>query len=223
MQRQAALLSNQLDSLQRDINDHDHNGALTKVLSESYPYPIPPFPVRDRFQVADNLLRRRLVPKAEDWIADRLSKATEFCDVPKEWDVQPPKKRDAGNDSNDWRDVEPDDEEDARGGSMAAVKRVKGSLSEDQLMGIWDSAYEWSNEQLQSVLQEFFPGMGVGDEDEEAEEDEMEDVIATASGNEVKPKEASTGKGADDKAQPTKEKPAAMELGKMLEVMNRGL
>lgn len=156
--------------------------------------------------MADSLLRHKLLPEAEGYIADRLSKASEFCDVPEDWDVQPLKNKiqGKGGEEDDGSDDDPE-------GSTSTVKRIHGSLNEDQLSNIWESAFDWCNEQFQNVYQD-------EGKSEDEDEDEMEDVVTNSADDKAK----ATGKAPESQAQSTQPDLPALPLGTMLKYMSTG-
>ncbi|KAF2735155.1 hypothetical protein EJ04DRAFT_511992 [Polyplosphaeria fusca] len=170
--------------------------------------------------MADALLRHKLQPEAEGFIAGRLSKASEFCDVPEDWDVQPLKKKTIDMGDREAKGNAADDEEDGGDdgveGGAGAVKRIEGTLDEDQIAGIWDTAYDWCNEQFQNVYQD-----EVKSEDEE-DEDEMEDVVTGGGADSAGEKGKAVSKGLDSQAQPTVPNPNTVTLGAMLKFMSTG-
>ncbi|KAH7405845.1 hypothetical protein DE146DRAFT_649863 [Phaeosphaeria sp. MPI-PUGE-AT-0046c] len=137
-------------------------------------YPQAPFPLgNERLAgMAAVLLDKRLGGSEEKWVEERLRKAAEFAYVPGEWGIEAKKPVDAA-------DGEEDEEEDGKVYLEGLpTKRVKGTLSEDEVTDMWGIGHRIAFDR--QVQRERGLGQDVGedeDEDEEDEEDEeMEDV-----------------------------------------------
>lgn len=162
-----------------------------------HPFPMPPFPMTQGGMpgpaagLANTLLRKRLEPKEEDWVEERLRKASEFAHVPGEWGIEPRKVE--PKDENDESDSEEEDNTDAV--DHLPTKRVKGTLSEDDILDLWKYAHQeaFDHQYLKAKYPEQYgEGDGEGDEegetpaddqdddDDEDEEDDFEDVMDTS-------------------------------------------
>lgn len=138
-----------------------------------HPFPIAPYPNTNEHLagLAQTLLRKRLEPTEEKWIEDRLAKALEFASVPSEWGIEPrkPEKDEEGNESDSETDGVP---------TMRSrfSKRVKGNLTEEQLVQRWNTAHKWFFDPPQTNFDEEEYASG---EDGEEDEDEFEDAMNT--------------------------------------------
>ncbi|KAI8938060.1 hypothetical protein NX059_005733 [Plenodomus lindquistii] len=155
-----------------------------------HPFPIPPFPMHlpHAQGMANTLLRKRLEPMEENWVEKRLQRAAEFAYVPEAWGVEPrkPEKKD-GDDEQDS-----DDDDASEDADTMPLKRVKGSLGEDDLVEMWKSAHQEAFDQ--QYLRMKYPNIygedtGAGDDDDDDDdsgddddddEDEFEDVMDTS-------------------------------------------
>jgi hypothetical protein len=156
----------------RDTANEGHADQIAAL----HVYPQAPFPMGNEqlATMAAILLNKRLGPPEENWVEERLRKAAEFAYVPGEWGIEARKPVEV-------KEEEKEDEEDEgeQKGALEGLpmKRVKGTLNEDQIMEMWtvghkvtfDKTYQDDN------------GIGeVQEEDEEEEDDdedeEMEDV-----------------------------------------------
>lgn len=161
-----------------------------------HPFPMPPFPVLQNGMpgpasgLANTLLRKRLEPKEEEWVEERLRKASEFAYVPGEWGIEPKKVEvKAEKDDNDS-----DDEDGGNAVEGLPTKRVKGTLSEDDILDLWKHAHQeaFDHQYLKTKYPEQYgegdvegdeegetPGDDKEEEDED-EEDDFEDVMDTS-------------------------------------------
>ncbi|KAF2265286.1 hypothetical protein CC78DRAFT_532498 [Lojkania enalia] len=229
VQRNVVMLNSHVDSIQKFINDPADDRRIPKLLSSLHPYPIPPFPVEERNTLLETLLRKKAQPEDEKWIDERLRKAAEFCDVPKEWGIQSSKKDEgpAEQKENGKADEgEGDDLEDGDG----AIKRVQGSLSEEELVRTWSLAGKWSEEQYQHVIERMYPDLK--SEEDSEEDEEMEDVIASSSTTHRKLSSGELGEpglatqlgqaGQVAQNAPTLAQQKALPLGSLLKFMSTG-
>ncbi|KAF2109190.1 hypothetical protein BDV96DRAFT_604929 [Lophiotrema nucula] len=168
IQRQALTVNKALDSLQRYINDTNHDGVVKKLLAQLHPYPIAPYPNEEKFALVDALIRKKPQPADEKWIEDRIRKAGEFCELP--------------DNLKEFKSAKTDDADASKADEDEGPKRIKGKLDQASIKELWSSAQRWSNDQAQKVMQEFYPDATSEDdededEDEDDEDEEMEDVI----------------------------------------------
>jgi hypothetical protein len=147
-----------------------------------HPFPVAPYPNANEHLagLAQTLLRKRLEPAEEKWVEDRLAKALEFAYVPPEWGIEP-KKPDVKQEA---RDDDSDDEDEATqtatdGKPALSTTRVKGTLTEDDLVTNWNQAHleifdmEYQNSKYSKDI-----GMdddGQDDEQMDQQGDEMQD------------------------------------------------
>ena len=160
-----------------------------------HPFPMPPFPIIQGGMpgpaagLANTLLRKRLEPKEEEWVEGRLRKASEFAHVPGEWGIEP--KRPDAKDEKEDSDSDDDGDDTVE---RLPTKRVKGTLTEDDILDLWKYAHQeaFDRRYLKSKYPDLYgatDGDGEGDEeggsssdDEEGdeEEDELEDAMDTS-------------------------------------------
>lgn len=120
--------------------------------------------------LAQTLLRKRLEPGEEKWVEERLARAAGFARVPGEWEIEPRK--------TEVLDEDEEEKDDAKGKEKKqSTKRMKGTMTEDELIQLWDFAHRTVfDQEYQQTL--FAEGEGEDedeDEDEEGEEDEDEE------------------------------------------------
>lgn len=150
-----------------------------------HPFPMPPFPITGvGANMINTMLRKRLEPKEEEWVEERLRKASEFAHVPSEWNIEP-KKPDAQEEEK-----EDDDAEEADDADQLSTKRVKGTLTEDSLLDLWKFAHQEAFDQqyLKAKYPDAFGGEGEAegaeeedesgdDDDDDEDDDDFEDVM----------------------------------------------
>ncbi|KAF2132398.1 hypothetical protein P153DRAFT_364800 [Dothidotthia symphoricarpi CBS 119687] len=140
-------------------------------LQALHPFPMAPFPTGNEQMagLAQTLLRKRLEPGEEKWVEERLARAAGFAHVPEEWEVEPRKAEvkdedEAANESNDAEGRE----------KKQSTKRVPGTMTEDELMQLWDFAHRTVfDQEYQQTL--FAEGEGEDEEEEDDEDGEDED------------------------------------------------
>ncbi|OAL05817.1 hypothetical protein IQ06DRAFT_289899 [Phaeosphaeriaceae sp. SRC1lsM3a] len=141
-------------------------------------YPQAPFPLgNERLAgMAAVLLDKRLGGPEEKWVEERLRKAAEFAYVPGEWGIEA-RKPAAVVETKDGEEDEGDEEGKALLEGLP-TKRVKGTLSEDEILDMWGIGHRIAfDRQFQRERGLGQDGGEEDDEDEEDEEDEeMEDV-----------------------------------------------
>ncbi|ORY19692.1 hypothetical protein BCR34DRAFT_581932 [Clohesyomyces aquaticus] len=161
IQRQSALLNSHLSTIQKLIADKEKK--TVEVLSSLYPYPMPPFPIEQMEGLSSTLTRKKPEPGDENWILERLRKAAEFCDGAEELglDVVVKKEGDGDKDVNmkdEDEDGDGDDEDDGengvsgRKGPGAGIKRVKTTLSQEDITYLWENANDWVTGQMAKVV-----------------------------------------------------------------------
>jgi hypothetical protein len=130
-------------------------------------FPQAPFPMMNErlAGMAGVLLEKRLGPAEQKWVEERLRKAAEFAYVPGEWGIEARKV--------DVKVEEDEDEEDdgEQKGALEGLpmKRVKGTLNEDQIMEMWAVGHKTTFDKT------YQREKGIGEVEEEEEEDEEED------------------------------------------------
>lgn len=181
-------LGNPIDSneeVTKTIYRDVHQPAQGQRIKALHPFPIPPFPMHlpHAQGMATTLLRKRLEPMEEGWVEKRLQRAAEFAAVPEAWDIQP-KKPDAKDNDNEQ---ESDDEDAGEDAERMSLKRVKGSLGEDDMVEMWRTAHQeyFDREYLKKTYPSMYGGddggsPGEEEEDEDEDEDEFEDVMDTS-------------------------------------------
>jgi hypothetical protein len=137
-------------------------------------YPQAPFPMTNEqlAGMASILLDKRMGPPEEKWVEERLRKAAEFAYVPGEWGIEARKAVDVKKEENE---DEEDDGEQKGALEGLPMKRVKGTLNEDQIMEMWTVGHKTTFDKT------YQDEKGIGeveeeDEEEEDEDEEMEDV-----------------------------------------------
>ncbi|CBX94494.1 hypothetical protein IAQ61_009663 [Plenodomus lingam] len=159
-------------TIYRDI----HNPGQGDRIKALHPFPIPPFPMHlpHAQGMANTLLRKRLEPMEEGWVGKRLQKAAEFAEVPEAWGIEP--KKPEAKEEDDEKDG--DDEDTREDANAMPLKRVKGALSEADIVEMWRMAHQEAFDQ--EYLKATYPNIygddaGAEDEEDEDEEDEDED------------------------------------------------
>ncbi|KAJ4374212.1 mediator of RNA polymerase II transcription subunit 8 [Neocucurbitaria cava] len=155
--------------------DTPFNGQADRIQA-LHPFPMAPFPITGiGANMATTMLRKRLEPKEEEWVEERLRKASEFAHVPSEWGIEPRKPGAKDEKANDGDDSDVDDDSAER----MPTKRVKGTLSEDEILDLWQHAHQEAFDQqyLRSKYpEEYGEDAGAADEGETPDaEDEEED------------------------------------------------
>ncbi|CAO2657290.1 Nn.00g034160.m01.CDS01 [Neocucurbitaria sp. VM-36] len=230
--------------------DTPFNGQADRIRA-LHPFPIAPFPIMGvGANMANTMLRKRLEPKEEEWVEERVRKASEFAHVPSEWGIEPRKSEvKAEKDDDDSDDGKEDD-----GAERMPTKRVKGTLSEDEILDLWQHAHQEAFDQqyLRNKYPEDYgedagdgeggdegetPGESEGPGDEEEEDDEeFEDVMDTSGAPETSktlekpkvpvPEPASTGVRPASPAKPEVHPPVpglpVLPLGFMHKFMSSG-
>ncbi|KAF2643020.1 hypothetical protein P280DRAFT_515459 [Massarina eburnea CBS 473.64] len=177
IQRATASANSLISSIQSLLND---DPDTTKIFASLHPYPISPYPISDPLlgNIATTHLRKGLEVHEQDWVTSRLAKAASFAVVPPEWEIEP------------WQPKDPDAEDDEDGaddGEDIAAKKVKrlvGTLNEDQIAELWAQSADIVEEEMANVDPQ------PGEDDDEEEEDEDEEM----EGTDEKP-DAGSGKG----------------------------
>ena len=180
-------LGNPIDSgeeVTKTIYRDVHLPAQCGRIKALHPFPAPPFPMHlpHAQAMANTFLRKRLEPMEESWVEKRLQRAAEFAAVPETWDIEP-KKPDANSDNDDQASDEESAAEDAE---RMPLKRVKGSLGEEDIVEMWRTAHQeyFDREYLKATYPSMYGGDDGGspedEEDEDEEEDEFEDVMDTS-------------------------------------------
>jgi hypothetical protein len=146
------------------------NPGQAERIGALHPFPQAPFPLMNErlAAMAGVLLDKRLGPTEEKWVEERLRKAAEFAYVPGEWGIEARKPVE--------KEVESDDDDEGMKGWDAGIptKRIKGTLSEDQIMEMWNVGHRTAFDKQYGRDMRF--GEGDDEEEEEEEEEEMEDV-----------------------------------------------
>lgn len=153
-------------------DDNPIEGHAEK-LESLHVFPQAPFPMLDErlAGMAMVLLDKRLGPPEEKWVEERLRKAAGFAYVPGEWDIEPKKVKE--------EEKEEDEEDNDSKGDVAGIstKRVKGTLSEDQIMEMWSLGHKTAFDRQYQDERKFGAQVaGEGNDEDDEEEEEMEDV-----------------------------------------------
>ncbi|KAF1958704.1 hypothetical protein CC80DRAFT_490525 [Byssothecium circinans] len=164
IQRSTASVNTLITSIQTLLTD---DPETTKIFASLHPYPISPYPTSDPLlsNIATTHLRKTLEVHDQDWVTDRLAKASEFAHVPEDWGIEPRKPKEEKED-----DVSDDREDDM----SRKVKRVKGALNEDQIAELWGQGADIVEEEMEHVGAQTGSGSGSEEEEEEDEDEEME-------------------------------------------------
>ncbi|KAF2867238.1 hypothetical protein BDV95DRAFT_188112 [Massariosphaeria phaeospora] len=121
------------------------------AISSLHPYPLPPYPMDTHPQasVASTLIRKRVEPPVETWVAARIRKAAEFAHVPEEWEIDGlplPKQAqtETQTQTSGDEDMNPEhDDPDAVTEPLATPTRTRGLLTEPQLASVWNLCSSW--------------------------------------------------------------------------------
>jgi hypothetical protein len=161
--------------LYRDSANEGHADRIGAM----HVFPQAPYPMMNErlASMAAVLLDKRLGPPEEKWVEERLRKAAEFAYVPGEWGIDARKVET----KDDGVGAEDDEDDDEQGGALEGLpmKRVKGTLNEDQILEMWAVGHKTTFDKSYQRERGFGEAEEVEDDEEEDEEDEdeeMEDV-----------------------------------------------
>ncbi|KAF2192242.1 hypothetical protein K469DRAFT_716753 [Zopfia rhizophila CBS 207.26] len=163
LQKSSSILNQTLSSLLSVLTSN------ADILTTLTPYPTSAFPAGQHWGILDALLQKKHLPDVDKWINDRLRKAGEFCAGAEEFvDLSGGKKKDDK------------DEEGVKGKEeIEGVKRMKGTLNEEEIYYLWENAGTWGVDVIQKSLQEMGYGKSPGEEEGEesdVKDEEMKDV-----------------------------------------------
>jgi hypothetical protein len=103
------------------LTDEGKQVTVSDVLASLDPYPVAPFPVEEKADLLKEMLSKHLGGNEEAYVDERVRAAADFCRVPPEWGIVPPRK------------AQVDDESDDSG----KIKREVTNLDEDEVTNIW--------------------------------------------------------------------------------------
>jgi hypothetical protein len=160
--------------LYRDTANEGHADRIGAM----HVFPQAPYPMTNErlASMAAVLLDKRLGPPEEKWVEERLRKAAEFAYVPGEWGIEA-RKVETKEEGADEEDEEDDDGE--QGGALEGLpmKRVKGTLNEDQILEMWTVGHKTTFDKGYQRDRGFGEAEEAEDDEEDEDEDEeMEDV-----------------------------------------------
>jgi hypothetical protein len=156
--------------LYRDTANEGHADRIGAL----HVFPQAPYPMMNErlASMAAVLLDKRLGPPEEKWVEERLRKAAEFAYVPGEWGIEA-RKVEAKEESGEEED---DDGEQKGALEGLPMKRVKGTLNEDEILEMWAVGHKTTFDKTYQREQGIGEDEGVEDEEEDEEDEEMEDV-----------------------------------------------
>jgi hypothetical protein len=173
-----------------------------------HPFPNPLFPMNAgggmAASMAGTLLRKRLEPMEENWVEERIRKASEWCFVPEEWGITPRKPDTTTSAAEDEDDEDTVPESERLDSEAIPTTRVKDVLSGDEIVHLWKHAHQevFDIKYLRQKYPASYPDPGAqdagegegeeeedGDDEEDEEEEEFEDVMDTSGGAETETKD----------------------------------
>jgi hypothetical protein len=184
------------DSNNKPVLDEEKNPRMRYIdtaepgkrdmIAALHVFPQAPYPMgNDQLAyTSEMLLEKRLGPNEQKWLEERIRKAAEFAYVPGDLGITARKPVEVKSDS--------DDEDDGMKGWDDGIptRRVKGTLSEDQIMEIWSLGHKTAFDKAYAKNMRFGEDEDGEEEEEEEEEDEMEDVpiegVTPSNGGNVK-------------------------------------
>jgi hypothetical protein len=149
-----------------------------KTFHSLHAYPTVPFSIENPNMagLAEVIMRKKPEPGEEKWILDCLAKAAEFAHVPSDWEIEPRRPTKADEQSDD------EDDEEAKNSIKARFKRQQGTLDEDEIAHLWNTAASVMTEEIGKAGAKFMGGNESeddDDDDDDDEEDEDEDEDTT--------------------------------------------
>jgi hypothetical protein len=156
----------------------------TKTFHSLHAYPTVPFSIENPNMagLAEVIMRKKPEPGEEKWILDCLAKAAEFAHVPSDWEIEPRRPTKADEQSDD------EDDEEAKNSIKARFKRQQGTLDEDEIAHLWNTAASVMTEEIGKAGAKFMGGNESeddDDDDDDDEEDEDEDEDTTMNEGDV--------------------------------------
>jgi hypothetical protein len=210
------------DSNNKPVLDEENNPRMRYIdtaepgkrdmIAALHVFPHAPYPMgNDQLAyTAEMLLEKRLGPNEQKWLEERIRKAAEFAYVPGELGIDVRKPVEVKEDSDD-------DDDDMKGWDDGIpTRRVKGTLSEDQITEMWSLGHKTAFDKAYAKDMRFGEDDD-GEEDEDEEEEEMEDVpiegLTPSNGGNVKPAEGDEGmEGVEEESEEADTPPKAPQV-----------